>query len=338
MTDTSKLTLSRRNMKGGLTRTLTAIEKLVTTGAAVDTQMLQNYVKKAEEQFQKVENKHDELVENITDEEAYAREEQWMADCEQTFLDSMVHARKFLESRSPDEPPASHSTTTSSPAQPTSPGTQQASPTVTASASSAHQPSPSSAHTPKMTRMKFPTFSGAIEDYERFKEFFQYCTQGLTEMETFFQLTESMINQKERIMVKSCATVDRAWEVLDARYGDQDRLVDSLLRDLDNLKPYELKGKINIQAMTRFIQILQNFECRAESMGLSGELNSKIMLSSIKQKLPEEHRMGYYQSVRDKGTSDSLSGLTGWLREQLLLIEKCRPTTSIEDTRTQSSR
>ena len=313
MTDTSKLTLSRRNLKGGLTRTLTAIEKLVTTDAAVDTQMLQNYVKKAEEKFQKVENKHDELGENVTDEEAYAREEQWMADCEQTFFDSMVHARKFLESRSPDEPLASHYMTTSSPVRPTSPDTQQAnsqantssstqptnqqaSPTVTASASSAHQPSPSSAHTPNMTRMKFPTFSGAIEDYERFKEFFQYCTQGLTEMESFFQLTESMLNQKERIMVKSCATVDRAWEVLDARYGDQDRLVDSLLRDLDNLKPYELKGKINIQAMTRFIQILQNFECRAESMGLSGELNSKIMLSSIKQKLPEEHRMGYYQS------------------------------------------
>lgn len=287
MTDINKLTLSRRNLKGGLTRALTAIEKLVTTGDAVDVLMLQNYVKKAEEQFQKVETKHDELVENITDEEAYAQEEQWMAECEQTFLESMVHARKFLEARNP--------MSTSTPAQFTRPDAQeaalqanttfstqsiiqQASPAATASTFSACQPSPSNAQKPKMAPMKFPTFGGDIKDYQRFKGFFQYCTNGLTEIECLFQLTESMINQRERTMVKSCATIVRAWEVLDARYGDQDRLVDSLLRDLDSLKSYELKGRVNVQAMTHFIQVLQNFECRAESMGLSGELNSKIML------------------------------------------------------------
>lgn len=61
------------------------------------------------------------------------------------------------------------------------------------------------------------------------------------------------------------------------------------------------------------------------------------MLSSVKQKLPEEHKMSYYQSIRDRGTKDSLSGLTGWLREQLMLIEKCR-TTITEEPKTESSK
>ena len=346
MTELNKLIVSRRNLKGALTRTLASIEKLMTTDA-VDKQMVQSYVKKAEEQFHKVEAKHDELVEIITDEATYVQEEQWMADCEQTFLNTMVQARKITESDTLFKPSVPPPMTTSSPTPPilpdpegaaplpsnssfsTQPVYQQASPVVT--------PAPSStSHAPKMTRMKFPTFNGAIEDYERFKEFFQYCTQGLTEMESFFQLTESMVNQREKTMVKSCSSIERAWEVLDAKYGDQDRLVDSLLRDLDSLKPYEFKGKINIHAMNRFIQTLQTFECRAESVGLSGELNSKIMLSSIKQKMPEDHKMCFYQSIRDRGTKDSLSGLTAWLREQLLLIEKCRTTT--DEPKTENSK
>lgn len=367
MAELSQLKISRRNLKGGLTRILTSIDRLVNADPP-DTQVLQSYVTKAKEQFQKVELKHDELVSSIEDEEAYGQEEQWMTDCEEAYLASLLSAGRCLEtynaaesrasrtpspsSRRPTLPDAEQEASQSTVLVSTEPGNhdvpqtastpthsaaRQETPISTAHQSSAYLP-PSGTHAPKMTRMKFPTFSGAIEDYERFKEFFQYCTQGLTEMESFFQLTESMINHKEKVMVKSCATVERAWEVLDARYGDQDRLVDSLLKDLDNLKSYELKGRISVQAMTRFIQVLQNFECRAESMGLSGELNSKIMLSSIKQKLPEEHRMGYYQSVRDKGTGDSLSGLSGWLREQLLLIEKCRPSTSNENTHTQNPR
>lgn len=36
--------------------------------------------------------------------------------------------------------------------------------------------------------------------------------------------------------VKGCINVERAWQVLDECYGDDDRMVDSLLKDLDNLR------------------------------------------------------------------------------------------------------
>ncbi|PIK43785.1 hypothetical protein BSL78_19349 [Apostichopus japonicus] len=77
--------------------------------------------------------------------------------------------------------------------------------------------------------------------------------------------------------------------------------------------------------MSRFVQTLQIFETQAETVGLSGELNSKIMLSQIKQKLPEDHRIAYYKSVRDDHTDDSLTGLVKWLYSQLLLLEKAKP-------------
>lgn len=91
--------------------------------------------------------------------------------------------------------------------------------------------------------MKFPTFSGDVKDYLRFKELFIHCTSDLSEMQCFYQLTESMVNAKDRYHVKGCIDVERAWQVLDECYGDDDKIVDSFLKDLHNLRPYDNKGK-----------------------------------------------------------------------------------------------
>ncbi|KAJ8039724.1 hypothetical protein HOLleu_13819 [Holothuria leucospilota] len=149
-----------------------------------------------------------------------------------------------------------------------------------------------------MERMKSPKFGRDIEDYKRFKKLFTHCLANLTEIECFYQLTDSMSHARERNKIKGCINIERAWQVLDDCYGANDKVVDRLLlQDLNNLPPYEHKGKTNLQEMDRFVQTLQTFETQAEDIGLSGELNSKIMLSQIKQKLPEEHRIAYYKSV-----------------------------------------
>lgn len=77
--------------------------------------------------------------------------------------------------------------------------------------------------------------------------------------------------------------------------------------------------------MGRFVRILHNLETQAETVGLSGELNSNIMLGRVKQNLPEEHRIAYYKSVRDDHTGETLSGLVKWLYSLELLLEKAKP-------------
>lgn len=71
-------------------------------------------------------------------------------------------------------------------------------------------------------------------------------------------------------MIKGCTDVRRAWEVLDDYFGDRDRVVDSLLKDLGGLNTYENKGKLNVPAMALFVQNLQHFENQAWAVGLSG--------------------------------------------------------------------
>ncbi|XP_071509981.1 uncharacterized protein [Diadema antillarum] len=337
MADVEKLKLIRRNTKGGLTRTLNSIDRLLKdTFGEVDT--LKGYIAKAESQFKQVESKHAELVENITDEATFEEEETWMGECESRFVETIVRARKSIGSASCGEPPTSQPVTPSTPPTSTPSVVQDPAPPAEAASWQPRSTSPEpiapltpsspmhrhSSCTPKMQKMKFPTFNGDIKDYQRFRTLFQHCAADLTEIECFYQLTQAMINARERNMIKGCINVQRAWQVLDEKYGDQDRVVDSLLRDLENLKPYEIKGKISLNAMTGFVQTLQVFEMQAETIGLSGELNSKIMLSQIKQKMPEGHRIAYYRDVRDEHISDSLGGLVKWLHRQLLLQEKAK--------------
>ncbi|XP_038063017.1 uncharacterized protein LOC119733704 [Patiria miniata] len=342
MADVNKLKLTRRNTKGQLTRTLTTINDLVKE-EVIDLELVKKFITKAERQFEKLEEKHSELMEVIEEQMEFEDGEKWMGDCESQFVQIILHARQVVNDQSqssvtdkpcPPLPTTSQpSPTCTAPTQPVSTGTVQATSsnpthtvptkpvstgtvqaassdpthtvptkpvstgTVSAASSAALPTPPATSHptssAPKMARMKFPTFSGNIRDYKRFKELFIHCSAGLTEIECFYQLTESMVNAKERNRVKGCINVTRAWQVLDEYYGDSDKIVDSLLRDLDNLKTYEIKGRVNLPAMSRFVQTLQIFETHAEAIGLSGELNSKIMLSQIKQKLPEEHRIAY---------------------------------------------
>ncbi|XP_063971215.1 uncharacterized protein LOC135157940 [Lytechinus pictus] len=312
MADTKALKVSRRNLKGQLTRTLTAIVNLSNDSA--DTSLLKQYIDKAEEQFARVEETHAELVQVIENDVEFEAEETWMVNCEADFVQKINDGRKILSKQlSPSSiNQASNQQSTTPPSSPAPTSRNQS----------------AGACAPRMARLKFPTFNGDIREYQRFKEMFQHCTKELSEIECFFQLSESMMSHKERNLVKSCSSVARAWEMLEQRFDDKDRVVDRLLQDLDSLKPYESKGKVNLPAMANFIQVLQNFECQAETIGLAGEMNSRIMLSQIKLKLPEEHRILYYKSVRDDNTDDSLSGLSKWLYQQHILIEKSKSTTS----------
>ena len=303
----NRLKLLRRNTKGQLTRTLNVIIKLL---SGEDVDIVKEYATKAESNFRKLEEKHEEYMETIQDETTFEEEENWMAECEKEYVQVMLSTKKFIsETEAAQSPQQQADQQSASQATSSSQGNQQSIPqassslqgdqqstsqaeqqstqqsTSQASSSQAEQQSTSQASrqstaTPRMARMKFPTFSGDIKDYKRFKEMFVHCTSGMSEIESFYQLTESMTNTKEKDKIKGCINLNRAWQVLDDCYGDEDKLVDSLLRELENLKTYEHKGKTNLSTMRNFVQTLQNFERQAETLGLGGDLNSKLMIRS----------------------------------------------------------
>ena len=99
--------------------------------------------------------------------------------------------------------------------------------------------------------MKFPTFCGDMKEYKRFKEIFQHCCQGYSEIESLYQLTECMENKREKDRIKGAADLKRAWYILDQYYGDTDKIIDALLLDIESLKPYHAKGSIVLATLQK---------------------------------------------------------------------------------------
>ena len=132
-----------------------------------------------------------------------------------------------------------------------------------------------------MQKLKFPTFSGDIRDYKQFKELFIHFTKHLDQTECLYQLVESMQRPAERKKIKPCTSIYQAWQILDESYGDDDRLVDILLCDIENLNSYTIKGRVNLAEMDKFTESIQNFITQVEA----GVEIALIRLSGLSKKL-----------------------------------------------------
>lgn len=138
-----------------------------------------------------------------------------------------------------------------------------------------------------------------------------------------------MKRSRERNKIKDCINVEKAWKILDEAYGDETQFIETLIVDLENVDTYETKGRINLNAMEKFVQSLQNFSTQMESLGVKVDLNSKVILAHVRRKLPEDHRISFLKDVRDNRVDESIFGLVQWFHSHLVLLQKARdPTTS----------
>ena len=173
-----------------------------------------------------------------------------------------------------------------------------------------HRDSPpipiSTAPTAQMQKLKFPTFSGDIREYKRFRELFIHFTNHLNHIECLYQLVECMQRPAERNKIKPCTDYHRAWQILDEHYGDDDRLVDILLRDIENLNSYATKGRVNLAEMETFTESIQNFITQVEGINMTQDLNGRLLVTQIRRKLQEEHCLLFLQRVADGKSEDSV--------------------------------
>ncbi|XP_064635219.1 uncharacterized protein LOC135492601 [Lineus longissimus] len=171
----------------------------------------------------------------------------------------------------------------------------------------------------RLAKLKFPTFSGDIRDYMRFKEQFSYFTKDLPPPERLYQLVESMERVREKVKIKNCTMLSVAWSILDTEFGDEDRLIDILISDIERTESYHTN---NPGAMSKFVDSLQRFTVHFDSLGMKSDLNSRVILTQLRQKLPKERHILFLERVQDSKYDNTISGLLKFLQDQLVLVRK----------------
>ncbi|PIK49227.1 Gag-Pol polyprotein [Apostichopus japonicus] len=92
----------RRNHKGQLTRTLTAL-KSTCRKEEVIADTIKELLQKAERQFDAIEEVHHEIVELLSDEE-FEKEEKWMLECQEQFFEEKQKVLQKLKEIEKEEP------------------------------------------------------------------------------------------------------------------------------------------------------------------------------------------------------------------------------------------
>ena len=113
----------------------------------------------------------------------------------------------------------------------------------------------------------------------------------------------------ERKKIKPFTNTYRDWQILDERYGDDDRLVDILLFDIEKLNSYSIKWRVNLAEMDKFTDSIQNFITQVEGINMTQDLNGRLLVIQIRRKLSEEHCLLFLQRVADGKSEASVFGL-----------------------------
>ena len=134
-------------------------------------------------------------------------------------------------------------------------------------------------------------------------------------------MLERIEKPRERDEIKCCINLELAWLILDEYDCNEDQLVETLIKDIEDLNCYEDRGKLNLYKMEKFAESLSNFTSQMSALDKTDDLNGRILVSHIRRRLPERHRVEYLKDISDV-ESDSVSTLVSWLRKRVILLKK----------------
>ena len=76
--------------------------------------------------------------------------------------------------------------------------------------------------------------------------------------------------------------------------------------------------------MAQFVESIQNFSIQFETLRMRRDLNGRMLMTQVRRKLPEEHRVQLLQSVSEGEATYSMLCLVKWLRSLLVLLQKAK--------------
>ena len=248
--------IDRRTAKSAFTRAGKSV--LHTVGSNRPPDEVSQALTKLQGAYESLVTKHEEYAKLIDDEEDYQTEEQWLAECQETFMKLEVDAKMFVENVKLSESkgsdgngaiPADDSVVnTIDITQTTNDMQEQATTSVDTviqapdtpivnSTAQSHCTNQSGACTFKLEKPKLPIFTGDVRDYAIFRSDFKHAIEAKYPKRDAITLLRTCLRDKPLELIKGIGTdYDAAWEYLDSIYGDPRFVSDTVTQDIVKFK------------------------------------------------------------------------------------------------------
>ena len=138
----------------------------------------------------------------------------------------------------------------------------------------------------RMEKLKFPPFEGDCRKYPRFKEQFLRHIKPLYHVDQEAFALRSYLSDTVREETEAFGEdAEAAWARLDAKYGNEGKMIDSIMNDIKGMSRVSDEKPVEVLAMIETIEkAYRDLKC----LGLEGEMRNATIVSLIEERLPNK--------------------------------------------------
>ena len=146
----------------------------------------------------------------------------------------------------------------------------------------------------QLERMRFQPFDGNIRKYPRFKVEFEMHIKPLCDAKQLPFVLKSYLCEDLREDIESLGdNIADMWDRLDRRFGNQSRLVDTILADVKTIQYCNDDDNLTLD----MIKTIERCYCDLRSMKRESEMNNTTIISMIEEKMPSEMTNEWIKTV-----------------------------------------
>ena len=176
----------------------------------------------------------------------------------------------------------------------------------------------------KPEKMSYPTFSGNIRTFARFKKDFTKIVIPFysDEYGRAYVLKESCLKGKAKALVENIDDIDDIWDRLEAKYGEKLDLVDAVVTELNDLKPLKHNDD------QRFVELVDKLEkglLDLDAIGAREEVANMYTIKTIEKKLSRDQYKDWLKAepgIEVSGDSGRFEKFLQFLLEERRRVEK----------------
>ena len=182
-----------------------------------------------------------------------------------------------------------------------------------------------------LEKLPVPSWDGNRRTYATFKKEFQHW------MEKYKQDGEEQLQRFRKAMpkgwwldqIKTCKSIEQAWKILDFEFEDKRKLMDSLLAEINNLKPTKRDSK----SLTAYSATLRRYVSDMEDNGcpVTGASESPFFMSQLLSKLDPKDNIEYGREMRRQKSEETVLTLIEWLHQEASLRSRGKTDDKVEN-------
>lgn len=253
--------------------------------------------------FEELQRKHESYTELIEDDEEFSKEEVWMADCHDTYLEYSIMQRDYCQTdivQKSEPAPVNETDATLSADEP---------------AESRSEPDRRmTAPKYQMERPKLPTFDGDIREFCIFKADFLHAVGNRYDDRDALMILRSCLKNKPLQLIKGIGQdYQAAWGQLDMVYGDERFVADAIINDISKFR--QLKSGDH-ERFVDFAHLVRRSYNTLLEINQPGNLNNSHMLALMEKKLSPEDRLVWFRHQEGIGSA-TFEMFLSWLTVEL---------------------